>query len=102
MFMRVNSKCAHQVRPPLPDVDRSRAARIPVLATAVLAAAGLLVTVKAAPNMLQLKNGNNDPERLRGSFDGFRSWSSLREAFQALAFGASLWALATNTQSLDS
>jgi hypothetical protein len=52
--------------------------------------------------MLRLKDGNNDPDRLRGSFDGFRSWSSLREAFQALAFGASLWALANCAKSLDS
>jgi len=79
--------------------NRSQAARIPTLATAALAAAGLLVTVKAAPNMLRLKDGNNDPERLRGSFDGFRSWSSVRETFQALAFGTSLWALANRASS---
>ena len=74
--------------------NRGQAARLPLLATAGFAAAGLLVTVKAAPNMLRLKDGDNNPERLRGSFDGFRNWSGLREAFQALAFGASLWALA--------
>src|SRR5262249_60343739 len=79
--------------------NRSRTARIPTLATAVLAAAGLLVTVKAAPNTLRLKDGNNDPERLRRSFDGFRSWGSLRETFQALAFGASERALANRPRS---
>ena len=68
---------------------------IPIYAAAVLAAAGLLVTFKAAPFMLSLRHiGNEDVASLQHAFDRFRLWGGLRTLLQTLAFAANLWSLA--------
>src|SRR5436190_4165231 len=72
-----------------------RVLAIPVYAAAALAAAGLLMTFKAAPFMLSLRHiGNEDIASLQHAFDGFRLWGGVRTVLQTLAFGANLWSLA--------
>ena len=52
-----------------------RVLAIPVYAAAALAAAGLLMTFKAAPFMLSLRHiDNEDIASLQHAFDGFRLW----------------------------
>jgi hypothetical protein len=76
-------------------VDRAAKAHImlPLCGAAVLAAAGLLCTLKAAPIMLSVGH-LSDPASLRQAFDGFRFWGDIRGAAQVLAFFATVWALA--------
>jgi len=72
----------------------ARSARISVVAAATLAAAGLLMTFRAAPFMLSLRHVGNDPALVQQAFEGFEFWGGVRGVFQVLAFGASLWSLA--------
>jgi hypothetical protein len=60
---------------------------------ALLSAAGLLCTLKAAPIMLSVAR-LSDPAALRQAFEDFRTWGDLRGVFQVLTFVANLWALA--------
>jgi hypothetical protein len=60
---------------------------------AVLAVAGLLTTIGAAPRMLRLRTLGDDEEALQRMFDGFLRWGSLRALCQIGAFGANLVAL---------
>jgi hypothetical protein len=60
---------------------------------ALLSAAGLLCTLKAAPIMLRVAYVS-DPAALQQAFEGFRTWGDLRGFFQVLAFVAAVWALA--------
>jgi hypothetical protein len=80
---------------------RDRAAKTPVMpplcGAAVLAAAGLLCTLEAAPIMLSVGH-LSDPASLRQAFDGFRFWGDVRGAAQVLAFFATVWALAATAQ----
>ena len=72
-----------------------RVLAIPVYAAAALAAAGLLMTFKAAPFMLSLRHiGNEEVGSLQHAFNGFRLWGGVRTVLQTLAFGANLWSLA--------
>ena len=75
---------------------RGGAARVrimlPLCSAAVLAAAGLLCTLKAAPIMLSVGH-LDDPASLQQAFDGFRFWGDIRGAAQVLAFFATIWAL---------
>lgn len=66
---------------------------LPLCSAVVLAAAGLLCTLKAAPIMLSVGH-LGDPASLRQAFDGFRFWGDIRGAAQVLAFFATVWALA--------
>jgi len=59
---------------------------------AALAAAGLLVTLKAAPNMLAVRHLHDDAA-LQRRLDEFVHWSKLRGALQAGAFLAAVIAL---------
>jgi len=76
--------------------DRSvpRAAASRLYAAALLAAGGLILTMRAAPIMLGLR-GENDPVALQQAFEGFWYWGNLRAACQVLAFLAQLAAVAT-------
>ena len=77
------------------QAKHERFVAIPIYAAAVLAAAGLLMTFKAAPFMLSLRHiGNQDVASLQHAFDGFRLWGGVRTVLQTLAFGANLWSLA--------
>jgi hypothetical protein len=76
-------------------VDRAARAPItlPLGGAVVLAAGGLLCTLKAAPLMLSVGH-LDDPASLRQAFDGFHFWGDIRGAAQVLAFLATVWALA--------
>jgi len=76
------------------DRSASREAAWPLYAAVVLSAAGLGLTLMAAPIMLGLP-GVTDPAALRRSFEAFYFWSHWRGACQTLAFAFQLWALAT-------
>jgi hypothetical protein len=67
--------------------------RLVAYAAVVLALAGLLLTLWAAPIMLSLKRIGDDPRVLERAFRGFYRWSLPRAIAQALAFGANLWTL---------
>jgi len=60
---------------------------------AAFATIGLTLTIKAAPNILRLRNLSDDEVELRRAYDGFRFWSTIRGAFQIAAFFASLASL---------
>jgi hypothetical protein len=66
---------------------------LPLCAAAVVATAGLLCTLKAAPIMLSVGH-LSEPAALQQAFDGFRFWGDLRGMAQVLAFFATVWALA--------
>ncbi|HEV2719199.1 MAG TPA: hypothetical protein VG323_04205 [Thermoanaerobaculia bacterium] len=70
-----------------------RPARVAACAAALLAAGGLLVTAKAAPIMLSMRENKSDDEA-RAALDGFWSWSQLRGALQVGAFVANVATLA--------
>ena len=60
-----------------------RVLAIPVYAAAALAAAGLLMTFKAAPFMLSLRHiGNEEVALLEHAFNGFRLWGGVRTVLQ--------------------
>jgi hypothetical protein len=70
---------------------KNRAATV----AATLAIAGLLLTLKAAPNMLRLRRlSDTDEPAIREAMHGFMLWSALRGACQVGAFAANLAALA--------
>jgi len=75
--------------------DRSapRSAAAPLYLAALMTAAGLLATIKAAPNMLRVRHLGDDEAALQQSLDGFQFWGNIRGLFQVLAFVANLWAL---------
>jgi hypothetical protein len=78
------------------DRRRIAATPAPLYGGVLLSAAGLLVTAKAAPNMLSLRRlANNDEAGLRRALDGFHFWSNIRGVCQVLAFVANVWSLAT-------
>lgn len=57
-------------------------------AAAILAAAGLLTTIGAAPK--RLRNASDDYPVLKRSFEGFEYWQNIRGTLQALAFVANV------------
>jgi hypothetical protein len=59
---------------------------------AVLAAAGLLATAKAGPNVLRISR-ERDARTVQTSFEAFRRWHGVRAALQGVAFVASVVAL---------
>lgn len=69
---------------------KNRAAKV----AAALAVSGLLLTFKAAPNMLRLRKLDDDNEAaIRDAMRGFAFWSALRGACQIGAFAANVAAL---------
>jgi len=71
-----------------------RAARLPVYAGVVLALGGLLMTFKAAPNMLRVPRVLDNPSALETAMDGFIFWGDVRGVIQVLAFVATLSGMA--------
>jgi hypothetical protein len=80
------------------DREAQRAPALPLCLGAALAVAGLVTTLGAAPQMLGLRNGENDPAALAAVFAAFYRWSAVRAVFQILSFPAELWALLTLTR----
>jgi hypothetical protein len=74
------------------DRVASRNAAVPLYSAALLCIAGLMLTIKAAPFMLGIREVN-EPAALQTAFEGFRYWGNIRGACQVLAFAAQLWAL---------
>lgn len=74
--------------------DRSvpRTAVFPLYAAVLFAAGGLVLTVKAAPIMLGIRD-LDDPAALQRAFEGFWYWGNLRAVSQVMAFVAQLAAL---------
>jgi hypothetical protein len=72
-------------------VSRARAACL--FTAAALAAAGLLTTIGAAPNMLRVRKIGDDEPALQRSFEGFAYWQTIRGTLQSLAFVANVLAL---------
>jgi hypothetical protein len=75
------------------DRTAPRSAATPLYLATLMAAAGLLTTIKAAPNMLRVRHLGDDEAALQRSLDGFQFWGNIRGLFQVLAFVANLWAL---------
>lgn len=67
---------------------------MPLHVAALMAAAGLLTTLKAAPNMLRVRRLGDDEAALKRAMDGFQFWGNLRGLFQVLAFVGNVWSLA--------
>ncbi len=77
-----------------PDGNKPEAAAIPIYTASLLSIAGLLTTLKAAPNMLRVRHLCDAPA-LQQAMDGFQFWGNIRGLFQFLAFVANLWSLVT-------
>jgi hypothetical protein len=75
------------------DRNTPREAAILLYAAVLLSASGLVLTMKAAPIMLGIRDVS-EPASLRLAFEGFWYWGNLRAVFQVLAFLAQLAALA--------
>src|SRR5207248_3081605 len=69
------------------------AAKVPLAAAALLSIGGLLVTIKAASNMLRVRHLDNNEAALQEAFDGFELWGGIRGLLQVLAFPVSFWSL---------
>jgi hypothetical protein len=74
------------------DPTALRSAALAIYAASVLAIAGLALTLKAAPIMLDIKE-TTDPQALHGAFEAFFFWGGVRGVCQVLAFFAMLRAL---------
>jgi hypothetical protein len=76
--------------------DRSTpdAAKLPIYLAALLSLAGLLLTTRAAPNMLRVRHLDDDAAGLQQALDGFEFWSRLRAVAQTGAFVANVFSLA--------
>jgi hypothetical protein len=68
-------------------------AAMPILAGALFAISGLLMTFFAAPHMLSVPRVVDDPVGLKRALDGFVFWGDIRSVLQFLAFAANLWSL---------
>ncbi len=75
------------------DGSRPRAAAIPLYSALILSIAGLLTTLKAAPNMLRVRHLDNDATALQQALNGFQFWGNIRGLFQLLAFVTNVWSL---------
>ena len=65
----------------------------PAKVAAALAITGLLMTIKAAPNMLRVRHLGDDEAAIREAMRGFAFWSAIRGACQIGAFAANVWTL---------
>jgi len=70
----------------------------PAKVAAALAIGGLLMTVKAAPNMLRVRHLGDDEIAIREAMRGFTFWSAIRGACQIGAFAANVWTLAVSKE----
>lgn len=81
------------------DRHPPRRAGIPIYLSALAAIGVIATTIKAAPIMLGLPDLDDDVAALHTAFDEFTFWGLyIRGALGALAFLASLWALAAYPQ----
>src|SRR5205085_1224395 len=72
-----------------------RPARVASCVAALLAAGGLLVTAKAAPIMLSMRDAERkSDEDVRAAMKGFEDWSAFRGVLQVMAFVANIATLA--------
>src|SRR5947207_2579895 len=70
--------------------DRApRPARAAACAAALLAAGGLLVTAKAAPIMLSMRDSKSE-EEMGAAFEGFDRWGRVRGVLQVMVFVANV------------
>ena len=85
---------AASVAAPASGADRRPGAAAATRAAAALATAGLLMTFKAAPNMLAVRHiDRRDAAALQQRMDAFVFWSKIRGALQIGAFLAGVCAL---------
>jgi hypothetical protein len=75
------------------DGTAPQAAQMPIYAAALFTIGGLVLTVKAAPIMLGVKNVGDDLGVLQRAFDDFEFWGTLRLASQTLGYLANMWSL---------
>ncbi len=75
------------------DGSEPRTATLPLTVAAVMGLAGLLTTLKAAPNMLRVRQLDDNTAALQQAMNGFQFWGNIRGLFQVLAFMANVWSL---------
>jgi len=66
---------------------------LPLYISALLAVLHSATTVRAAPNMLSLRQPTNDETILTETFNRFAKWHNLRAVLQLLNFVMLLWAV---------
>jgi hypothetical protein len=71
----------------------------PLYAASLSAVGYLAATAKAAPIMWSLRTAQDEEQVVKQKLDLFAFWHIWRTAFQLLAFGALLWALASGLRS---
>jgi len=76
------------------DNTAHRRAASALYAALLLSAAGLVCALRVVPVMLSLR-ALRDPVAVKAAFDAFLLWDTVRSGFQALAFVAAVWALAS-------
>jgi hypothetical protein len=65
----------------------------PVYSATLLALAGIVLTLFAAPQMLRLQKTSIDPAIIQEIFDRFHYWGSWRAIAQVFSFVACIWAI---------
>jgi hypothetical protein len=78
-----------------------RTAQLSLAVAAVLMIVGLILTIKAAPIMLDIAAAH-DTATLQNAFNGFYFWGNLRAIAQVCGFLAELWAVSSLLCSADS
>ena len=71
-----------------------RSAALPSKAAALLVVGHLMVSSKASPNMLKVRE-TDAPDSLWEALEGFTRWHGLRTGLDVLTFVANLWSLAS-------
>src|SRR5437870_2529031 len=74
-------------------VITDRRARSSAVAAAMLTLGGLVLTLKAAPNMLSVRHLGDDQVALERARRAFNFWSRIRGACHIAAFIANVWSL---------
>ena len=76
------------------DSKVSRSEALPSRAVALLAIGHLLVSAKATPNMLRVRQ-TDDPDTLQEALEGYTRWHQVRTGLDTLTLAANLWSLTT-------
>jgi hypothetical protein len=76
------------------DSKVSRSAALPSKAVALLAIGHLLVSAKATPYMLRVRE-TDDPDTLQEALEGFTRWHQVRTGLDTLTLAANGWSLAS-------
>lgn len=61
--------------------------------SAAFASAGVLTTIRAAPNLIRIRD-NDRPDVVAKSFERFRYWQNIRAVVQGVAFVSAMFAIA--------